>query len=68
MKPFGQQRYQPTYEELKRQPPAQLAVLQIGYQPTYEELKPSFLNIFFVAPRRYQPTYEELKPFNQVAG
>jgi len=55
-------RFQPTYEELK------LPRLTGGhypisrFQPTYEELKPGLKLRLPLLGQSFQPTYEELKP------
>ncbi len=56
------QRFQTTYEELKRKmPDIVVDVASISFQTTYEELKPEPARIL-PAVIGFQTTYEELKP------
>jgi hypothetical protein len=55
-------RYQPTYEELKRDFVLNIFVSPPCYQPTYEELKQLTVLHKLLNSPGYQPTYEELKP------
>ena len=56
-----EQRFEPTYEELK--PDATYVNIKryLSFEPTYEELKLKAMRVTFGRSMGFEPTYEELK-------
>ena len=68
---YVEERFEPTYEELK---PASLSFsvcLKKSFEPTYEELKHISAYLLYIIILSFEPTYEELKrgelyPFQSI--